>query len=61
MYRTAQYMQQNKAKNAFQALDVVLRIYNSAGFRIKEINCDREFEPIFTDLKDEWDVTMVYL
>ena len=60
MYRTAQYMKQNRAKNVFEALDVVLRIYNSAGFRIAEIHCDREFEPIFTDLKDEWDVTMVY-
>ena len=59
MYRTAQYMQQNRAKNVFGALDVVLRLYNSAGFRIAEIHCDREFEPIFNDLKDEWDVTMV--
>ena len=55
MYRTAQYMKQNRAKNVFEALDVVLRIYNSAGFRIAEIHCDREFEPIFTDLKDEWE------
>jgi Reverse transcriptase (RNA-dependent DNA polymerase) len=44
----------------FHALDKTLRVYNGAGFVIKQIYCDIEFQPMFDLVKDELDVKMNY-
>jgi hypothetical protein len=36
-------MKGKKARQMYEALDVVLRQYNKAGITIKEIRCDQEF------------------
>ena len=37
-----------------------MRKYNSAGFTIKRINCDQEFQPIMDLIKDDMDIEMNY-
>ena len=44
----------------FRALDVILRHYNSAGFLIRTIHCDREYESMMDSVKDDLNVTMNY-
>ena len=44
----------------YKAIDVILRHYNKAGFRIKTIHCDREFKPLMDDVSDEMDAEMNY-
>jgi hypothetical protein len=39
-------------------LDMVLRLYNSAGFHIKTIHCDREFRAMMEKVKDDLGVRM---
>jgi hypothetical protein len=43
-------MRGKKAKQMYEALDVVLGQYNKAGITIKEIRCDQEFFPLFEHL-----------
>jgi hypothetical protein len=51
-------MKGKKAKQMYEALDVVLRQYNKAGITIKEICCDREFRPLFEHLADDMDIRL---
>ena len=44
----------------FRALDTVLHHYNSAGYQVKTIYCDREFKKIMDEIKDELNVDMNY-
>ena len=44
----------------FSALDVILRHYNSAGFLIRTIHCDREYESMMDSVKDDLNVTLNY-
>ena len=41
-------------------MDVIMRKYNGAGFTVKRINCDQEFQPIVDLIKDEMDIEMNY-
>ena len=60
MYRTAQPLPNKTVKAYRSAIDVVFRLYNHAGFKITVIKADREFQPIFEDIKDDLDITMNY-
>ena len=42
MYRTAEYLTNQKAKSYQHVLDTVSRINNQAGFKITTIHCDNE-------------------
>ena len=42
----------------YRALDVVLRLYNGAGFVIKTIHCDGEFRALMERVKDDLHVKM---
>ena len=44
----------------YDGIDEIFRLYNHAGFTVSTIYCDREFETIFEDVKDELDVHMNY-
>jgi hypothetical protein len=45
-------------KEYYRVLDMVLRLYNSTGFHIKTIHCDREFRAMMDKVKDELGVCM---
>jgi hypothetical protein len=51
-------MKGKKAKQMYEALDVVLRQYNKAGITIKEIRCDQEFRPLFEHLANDMDIRL---
>jgi hypothetical protein len=42
----------------YHVLDMVLRLYNSAGFHIKTIHCDSEFRVMMEKVKDDLGVRM---
>jgi hypothetical protein len=39
---------------------VIFCFYNKAGFQIKTIHCDQEFQPMMARVSDELDITMNY-
>ena len=45
-------------KQLFKALDIAIRPYNKAGYRIKEIHCDQEFKHMMDQVSDEMDIEM---
>jgi hypothetical protein len=51
-------MKGKKAKQLYEALDIVLRQYNKAGITIKEIRCDQEFCPLFEHLANDMDIRL---
>jgi hypothetical protein len=50
-------MKGKKARQMYEALDVIFRQYNKAGITIKEIHCDHEFRPLFEHLADDMDIS----
>ena len=60
MYRTALPLDSNKVVDLRTSIDQVFRLYNGAGFRIREIHCDRQFQPLFDEIKDDLSIEMVY-
>eukprot|EP00980_Cylindrotheca_fusiformis_P018259 scaffold5933_cov78-Cylindrotheca_fusiformis.AAC.1 len=52
---------ENRSKDElFRSLDVALRYYNKAVFKIKRIDCDGEFRVMMDEVQDELDVEMNY-
>jgi hypothetical protein len=60
MYRTAEFLPNQKAESYQNVLDRVFRIYNQAGFKITTIHCDNEFQPIMKILADVYQIRMNY-
>ena len=44
----------------YEGIDKILRNYNKAGFKVKTINCNREFEELMDPIHDDLDVEMNY-
>ena len=59
-YRSAVRIESTSAKSLYEAIDKILRVYNSAGFIVVAIHADPEYTPIFDAVKDDLDVTMCY-
>jgi hypothetical protein len=60
MYRTTEKLP-NKTSNSYRsALDNVFCLYNIAGFTIKSIHCDNEYQPLMKELEDIYKVKMNY-
>ena len=59
-YRSLVPLRGRTGPSLYEALDIILRFYNKAGFIIKSILCDGEFKPLFDKVYDELDVTMNY-
>ena len=59
-YRTCVSLKSRHADELYRAVDVVTRMVNDAGFRLKTIKADGEFKSIMDPVKDEMDITMVY-
>ena len=47
-------------KDYYCALDVILRHYNSVGFVVTVIHCNREYQGMMEKIKDELNVDMNY-
>ena len=59
-YRSVVPLENRTKEQLYKALDVVLRMYNEAGYRIREIHADNEFRPLFETVADDLDVIMNY-
>ena len=57
-YRNFEALQCRDITELRRALDTFLRTYNKAGFRIKRIDCDSEFKPLFEEMEDDWDIEL---
>ena len=58
MYRTLQNVASRSMKNYRSGLDNVFRIYHAAGFKVVKIHCDKEFESLKTQLKDDYKINV---
>jgi hypothetical protein len=57
-FRSAIPINNRTHKEYYRVLDMVLRVYNSAGFHIKTIHCNREFRAMMEKVKDNLGVKM---
>ena len=59
-YRTCDRVEDKKADTYYEAIDKVLRVYNKGGYRVKTIECDEEYRPLFEKIEDELGIEMNY-
>jgi hypothetical protein len=57
-FRSALPIENRTHEEYYRVLDMVLRLYNSAGFHIKTIHCDGEFCAMMYKVKDDLGVCM---
>jgi hypothetical protein len=57
-FRSAIPIDNRTHKEYYRVLDMVLRVYNSAGFHIKTTHCDGEFRAMMEKVKDDLGVRM---
>jgi chromosome segregation ATPase len=57
-FRSTLPIENHTHKECYRVLDMVLQLYNSAGFHIKTIRCDREFRAMMDKVKDDLGVCM---
>jgi hypothetical protein len=55
-YIYVRFIEDRKSGTILEAMQHVFTTYNSAGFNIKEIHCDREFEHLEMELESEFAV-----
>jgi hypothetical protein len=58
LFRSVLQIENRTHEEYYRVLDMVLRLYNSAGFHIKTIHCDREFRAMMDKVKDDLGVCM---
>ena len=56
----SQYIESNTSNNFYKALNKSLQIYNTAGFRVMQIDCDGEFKSLMEPVIDNLGVKMNY-
>ena len=54
------HVSDGKTDTLFKNLDVILRIYNSGGYRLNIINCNNGFRAMMDTIKDELNCKMNY-
>jgi hypothetical protein len=57
-FRSAIPIENRTHEEYYCVLDMVLRLYNSTGFHVKTIHCDREFRAMMEKAKDDLGVHM---
>ena len=60
MFRSCVPIDNRKEDEFYRALDVVLRHYNGAGYRITDGHCDREFTSLMDRVKDDLNIRLHY-
>jgi hypothetical protein len=53
----------NKSTKAilFEGIDSIFRLDKKAGFKIKRIHCDQEFQSVIDEVSDEMDIRWFFL
>ena len=59
-FRSLVPLKARTAPELYRGLDVILRDYNGAGFRITKMNCDGEFRTLMDEVSDKLDIVMNY-
>ena len=59
-FRSVVPIKNRSSTELYQALDVVFRRYNEAGFAITTVHCDQEFKNLMDEVFDELDIVMNY-
>ena len=59
-FRSLIPMASKSSDEYYKAIDVIMRHYNKADFRIKRIECDREYTALMDPVQDNLDVQMNY-
>jgi len=59
-YRSLIPLQSRDKDELYRGIDAILRNYNKAGFRIKELYCDGEFKALIDEVKDELNIDVNY-
>lgn len=59
-FRDAVPVENNSVKSFYEALDITLHQYNKAGYTIKTICCNCEFQPLLNDVQDNCIISMDY-
>ena len=57
-YRTSQFVIDKSVSSYQAALHEVFKIYNKAGFHIREIRCDNEFKPLQSVLQETYGINV---
>ena len=57
-YRSATHLKNQSTQELYAGLDRILRIYNTAGYRIGNIHCNREFRPLLETVCDDMDIAI---
>ena len=57
-YRTAQFVIDKSVTSYRAALHKVFKIYNRAGFHVREIRCDNEFKPLQAVLQETYSISV---
>jgi hypothetical protein len=60
MYCRVEWVESQTPKAYRSALNNVFRIYNRAGFQITTIHCDNEYQPLMSELQNDFDISMNY-
>jgi len=57
-HRTTEWIKHQTTKECEEKLNNVIRICNRAGFKLKSIHCDNEFQPLMQPLQDKHGINM---
>ena len=57
-YQSAIYLKDEKADTLYKAMDGIFNKYNNAGYKIKHISADNQFQPSLEAIQDELRVTL---
>ena len=60
-YRKVVGVANKKSNSYYEAIDMTLRLYNSAGFTITKITCDNEYRSLVNSIKDDLNVDVEYV
>ena len=58
-YRSLVCLENRNVDTIYAGLDVILRNYNKAGYRIARIHCDNEFRPMVEAIQDDLDIELI--
>ena len=59
-FRSVTPLKSEKTDEIYRGIDMFFRTYNKNGFKIKKLQCDGQFKPLFEKVEDELGVEMNY-
>ena len=49
------------SKVYYDAIDIILHVYNSTGFMVTKTNCDNKYKTLLNDIKDDLNIDVTYV